>query len=144
MKGVITMKIIRLFTLLAIMASLSACEKPAVTPETTHNPLKGTVWETSRYETPGGEFDSYTDRLLFKTDTTGEIVSIVSTVYYYGNNPGTMWDTTVAMTYRLDTVNKELYVYSDYSGNPGHLKYSLDDETMTVVGNEQMVYVRVM
>ncbi|MBR4505972.1 MAG: hypothetical protein IKP21_04280 [Bacteroidales bacterium] len=138
------MKTLRLFTLLAFMASLSACEKPSVAPEVTHNPLKSTVWEASWYETPGGEFDLYTDRLLFKTDTTGEIVSIVSTVYYYGDNPGTLWDTIVAMTYKLDTVNKELYVYSDYSGNPSHLKYSLEDETMTVVGNEQVVYVRVM
>jgi len=143
------MKNIRLFTLTALMGALvfSACKKeenthtPEVQPS---NPLKGTVWEASWYKTPGGEFVSYTDRLLFKTETSGEIVSIVSTVYFYGDNPGTTWDTTVAMTYKLDTVNKELYVYSDYAGNPEHLKYSPDMETMTVVGNEQMVYIRVM
>lgn len=141
------MKNIHLFTLLATLALLSACEKADTTPvitERAHSPLVGTVWETSRYETPGGQFNSYTDRLLFKTDTTGEILSIVSTVYYYGDNPGTLWDTTVAMTYRLDTVNKEVYVLSEYSGNPCHMRYNLDEETMTVVDNEQTVYVRVM
>lgn len=141
------MKNNHLFTLLATLALLSACEKTETTPvmtESTHNPLVGTVWEASRYETPGGRFNSFTDRLLFKTDTTGEIVSIVSTVYYYGDNPGTSWDTTVAMTYRIDTVNKEIFVFSDYTGNPGHLSYNLEEETMTVVGNGQTIFVRVM
>lgn len=143
------MKNKRLFTMAALMGVLvfSACKKEENTPTPEvqpNNPLKGTVWEAERYETPGGEFRSYTDRLLFKTGTTGEIVSIFSTVYYNGDTPGTTWDTTVAMSYELDTVNHELYVHSDYAGNPGRLTYNLDEETMTVVGDEQKVYIRIM
>lgn len=137
------MKTIRLFTLLAIVALLSACEKPAVAPETTHNPLKGTVWQTSWYESPGGEFDSYVDRLLFKTDSTGEIVSLVSVVYFYGDDYGYSWDTAAAMTYKLDQTSNDLYISSDFYGNPNHLKYNAGEETLTVVDNGR-VYVRVL
>lgn len=137
------MKTIRLFTLLAILTSLSACEKPAVAPETPHNPLKGTVWENSYYETPGGEFDSYVDRLLFNTDTTGEIVSIVSIVYYHGDNPGDTWDTTTAMTYRFDTETNDLYITSHYYSTLNHLKYNAEQETLTMIDGGR-VFVRIM
>lgn len=143
------MKYTYLYALLAAMALAAAsCSKdkaePIATAVTTHNPLYGTVWEAAWYETPGGEFDSYTERLLFKTDTTGEIVSIKSVVYYSGSNPGYTQDTTVAMAYRLDTMNHELYIHSDYAGNPSRLTYNLNEETMTVVGDAQKVYIRVM
>ena len=139
------MKNIRLYTCATLLATLTfaACEKSSTLPEPTHNPLIGTVWESSRYETPGGEFDYYTERLLFKTETSGEIVSIVSVVYYSGDDYGYTWDTAAAITYRLNTVDNDLYITSDYPGNPGHLKYNAAEETLTVVSNGD-VYVRVM
>ena len=59
------MKYTYLYALLAAMALAAAsCSKdkaePIATAVTTHNPLYGTVWEAAWYETPGGEFDSYT------------------------------------------------------------------------------------
>lgn len=140
-----TGRILALLTLAAVLGTIS-CSKNDIEDipiETPCSPLKGTVWEHSYYETPGGEFDSYTDRLLFKTETSGEIFSMVSTVYYYGENPGDTWDTTAAMTYRLDTVSNDLFITSDYPDNPARLKYDKDKETLTAAGSGK-VYLRVM
>lgn len=142
------MKNIEFIILLTLMAILSftSCNKndsDDIFMEPHHNPLKGTVWENSYYETPGGEFDSYTDRLLFTTETSGKIFSMVSTVYYYGENTGDLWDTTVNMTYWLDTISNNLYINSDYLDNPGLLKYNKEEETLTVASNGK-VYIRVM
>lgn len=138
----------RISILLALTAAfaIASCTKTDVKPtaEVVHNPLWCTVWEYSYNETPSGEFDSYTDRLLFRTDSTGEIFSMYSIVYYSGDNIGEEWDTTVAMTYRLDTESNDLFITSNFYGNPKHLKYNSDKETLTVVGNEERVYVRVM
>lgn len=139
------MKTTHLFPLAALLATLTiaSCKKNAPTPVYLHNPLVGTVWENHYVETPGGEFDSYTNRLLFKTDTEGEIFSIVSVVYYSGDDYGYTWDTTAAMTYRLDTVSNDLFITSDYPDNPARLKYDKDKETLTAAGSGK-VYLRVM
>lgn len=135
----------RFFTLLALATALgfASCEKTDTQADSTHNPLRGKVWETSSYESASGSFTSFTDRLLFKTDSTGEIFSSSSIVYFSGSIPAEEWDTTVVMTYRLDEGSNMLYISSDYAGNPGQLKYDPEKETLTNVNNGDK-YIRVM
>lgn len=138
----------RTFSLLSLTAvlCLAACGKDdnsAPAGNLQHNPLWGTVWQDEFYESPTGRFISTTDRLLFRTDSTGEIFSMKGIVYFSGNTPGESWDTSVAMTYRYDAENNEIFIESDFYANPGHLTYNANKETLTGVGNN-IKYVRVM
>ena len=138
----------RIFALLAVVAALGAAscgkeEEGTAAARVEHGPLWSTVWENNTYESPSGGFTSYMDRLLFWGDTTGEVFASYSTIYWSGNLPNESWDTTVAMTYRLDTASGELWIDCDYVGNPRHLRYDPGAETLTVVDRD-IVYKRVM